>query len=57
MSEAKKREWYQVLRGLNYPPGRRAEAGDKVCDIPEKSISWLLDRGYIKKTVAPREGK
>lgn len=33
---------YRVLRGLNYPPGKRAEPGEVRDDIPDASIPWLL---------------
>lgn len=40
---------YRVLVGLNYPPDRRAEAGDLVEDIPGSSIPGLLESGYIER--------
>jgi hypothetical protein len=40
---------YRVLTGIDYPPGRRAEAGDVVDDIPGKSIKWLVECGAIEK--------
>lgn len=51
---------YRVNRGLNYPPNKRAEIGDVVGDIPEKSIKWLLESKIIepvadfKETKAPK---
>lgn len=39
---------YRVLVGLDYPPAKRAEAGDIVSDLPAKSISWLRDAGLIE---------
>lgn len=39
---------YLVKVGLNYPPDRRAEAGDVVEDLPSKSIKWLRDQGCIE---------
>jgi len=43
---------YRVLNGLSYPDGLgeelRAEIGDKVDDLPESSIPWLLEQGYIE---------
>ena len=39
---------YKVLIGLNYPPDKRAEPGDVVDDLPQKSVSWLLEQGYIE---------
>jgi hypothetical protein len=40
---------YRALVGLNYPPAKRADAGDVVSDLPEKSIKWLLKAGKIEK--------
>ena len=42
---------YRVLRGLNYPPGKRAEAGETVDDLPDASVRWLLRRGAIEPIV------
>lgn len=39
---------YRVLVGLDYPPDRRAEAGDVVEDLPGKSIKWLTEQGLIE---------
>lgn len=39
---------YKVLVGINYPPDKRAEPGDIVSDLPSKSISWLVEQGYIE---------
>lgn len=39
---------YRVLRGLDYPPGRRAEPGDTVDDLPKGSVKALLARGHIE---------
>lgn len=39
---------YRVNRGLDYPPNKRAEVGDVVSDIPEKSIKWLLETNVIE---------
>lgn len=40
---------YRVLVGLNYPPGRRAEPGDVVTDIPAESVGWLVEAGIIEE--------
>lgn len=40
---------YRVLTGINYPPGKRAEAGDVVDDLPGKSIKWLIECGAVEK--------
>lgn len=39
---------YEVLAGIDYPPNKRAEAGDIVSDLPKDSIPWLLESGIIK---------
>ena len=41
---------YVATVGLNYPTAAgevRVEAGDSLSDLPAKSVSWLLDGGYI----------
>ena len=40
---------YRALVGLDYPPGKRAEPGDVVDDLPEKSVKWLLKDGLIEE--------
>lgn len=42
---------FRVLRGLNYPPGKRAEAGETRDDIPTESIPWLLKSGAVEPVV------
>ena len=42
---------YKVLRGVSYG-ANRAEPGDIVSDIPQKSIPWLLECGVIEATEA-----
>jgi len=39
---------YRVLTGLDYPPNKRAEAGQVVEDLPAQSIKWLLESGLIE---------
>lgn len=39
---------YRVLVGIDYPPDRRAEAGDEVADLPAQSVKWLLELGAIE---------
>lgn len=39
---------YRALTGLDYPPNRRAEAGDVIDDLPGKSVKWLLESGLIE---------
>jgi hypothetical protein len=40
---------YKVLQGIDYPPNKRAEAGDIVSDLPKESISWLISSGVIER--------
>jgi hypothetical protein len=54
MSGKKSPDAYEVLVGLNYPDPNsdgelRAEPGDVVTDLPERSIGSLLHHGYIVK--------
>lgn len=44
---------YRALVGLDYPPGRRAEPGDVVEDLPRESIGWLLRDGLIEPAEQP----
>jgi hypothetical protein len=39
---------YRALVGMDYPPDKRAEAGDIVTDLPKPSVKWLLDGGFIE---------
>lgn len=39
---------YRVLKGIDYPPNKRAEAGDVVEDLPATAIKWLLEDGIIE---------
>ena len=41
---------YKVLQGIDYPPNKRAEAGQVVSDLPKDSIPWLLESGIIERT-------
>lgn len=38
---------YKVLKGIDYPPNKRAEIGATISDLPKESISWLLASGII----------
>ena len=38
---------YKVLQGIDYPPNKRAEAGDVVSDLPKEAISWLIESGSV----------
>lgn len=44
---------YRVLQGIDYPPNKRAEAGQTVSDLPATSISWLLEIGAIEDASKP----
>jgi hypothetical protein len=50
---------YRVLKGIDYPPNKRAEVGDVVTDLAPSSIKWLLEVGAIedvnKKTTQVEE--
>lgn len=51
---------YRALVGLDYPPGKRAEAGEVVTDLPDKSIKWLVQQNLIEpagKEPAPDKPK
>jgi hypothetical protein len=39
---------YRAVVGLDYPPNKRAEAGEIISDLPEKSVAWLLSSGFIE---------
>lgn len=41
---------YRALVGIDFPPDKRAEAGEIVSDLPEKSALWLLAQGLIETT-------
>lgn len=47
---------YRVLVGLDYPPGKRAEAGDVVSDLPDGSVKWLAKQGLIEPADAKAKG-
>jgi hypothetical protein len=40
---------YRVNVGINYPPNKRAEAGDVITDLPPGSETSLLKLGVIEK--------
>lgn len=43
---------YVVLKGINYktPTGeKRAEVGDRVSDLPARSVRWLVEDGAIRE--------
>lgn len=44
---------YRVLVGLDYPPGKRAEPGDVVDDLPKESVKWLEEDGKIEPASPP----
>ena len=45
---------YRVLRGIDYPPSKRAEIGDVVSDLPERSVKWLLASACIVEVDEPK---
>ena len=46
---------YKVLVGINYGiDDKRAEPGDIVTDLPNKSVTWMLDQGIIEPAGRPR---
>jgi len=47
---------YKVLVGIEYGD-KRAEEGDTVSDIPQKSVSWLLEQGLIAEVEASAPSK
>ncbi len=46
---------YQVVVGVDYPPNKRAEAGDIVDDLPTSAVKWLKEQGLI--TAVDGKGK
>ncbi len=44
---------YRVLQGIDYPPNKRAEAGQVVSDLPPSSVKWLLESGIIEDASKP----
>lgn len=41
---------YKVLKGIDYPPNKRAEVGDVVTDLAPTSIAWLIEVNAIEDT-------
>ena len=39
---------YKVLIGIDYPPNKRAEAGDVVSDLPTSAVKWLVEGNYVE---------
>lgn len=48
---------YRALVGLDYPPGKRVEAGEVVADLPEKSVKWLVKQGLVEPADTPDPAK
>jgi len=44
---------YRALVGIDYPPNKRAEAGEIVSDLPGDAIKWLLEDGLIEDPSKP----
>jgi len=48
---------YRVLKGLDYPPNKRAEVGAVVEDLPANAIKWLQEDGIIEDATKPAKSK
>ena len=48
---------YRVLQGIDYPPNKRAEAGQVVSDLPPQAIKWLLESNAIEDANKPAQVK
>lgn len=48
---------YRVLQGIDYPPNKRAEAGQVISDLPPQAIKWLLESGVIEDANKPAQPK
>ena len=46
---------YRTLTGLEYA-GKRVEAGQVVEDLPESSVGWLRQGGFIEQVAEPNPG-
>jgi hypothetical protein len=44
---------YRALVGIDYPPNKRAEAGEIVSDLPGDAIKWLQEEGLIEDASKP----
>ena len=44
---------YRALVGIDYPPNKRAEAGEIISDLPGDAIKWLLEDGLIEDSSKP----
>ena len=44
---------YRALVGIDYPPNKRAEAGEVISDLPGDAIKWLLEDGLIEDASKP----
>lgn len=45
---------YRTLTGLDYA-GKRVEAGQVVDDLPESSVGWLRQGGFIEQVAEPEK--
>jgi len=48
---------YRVLKGIDYPPNKRAEIGDVVDDLPANAVKWLLADEIIEDADKPSKVK
>ena len=49
--KAKEYGEFIAVVGINYPTAtgeKRVEAGERVSDLPSRSVPWLLESGSIK---------
>lgn len=47
---------YKVHTGIDYA-GKRAEPGDVISDLPNKSIGWLMEQGIIEQVESVKPPK
>lgn len=45
---------YRTLTGLEYA-GKRVEAGQVVDDLPESSVAWLRQGGFVEAVTEPEK--
>lgn len=47
---------HKILRGITYGT-KRAEVGEIVTDIPQKSVSWLIEQEIIEPVEGSKQPK
>jgi predicted secreted protein len=47
---------FEVIDGIDFPPNQRREPGQTVTsdELPDTSVSWLLESGHIKQIKSPK---